>query len=280
MSGLLVLATAVLGVAIVEVLDRRSLLAPLAVVREALAAPDPAMTLGSPRWAVGAALALPALVVAALTMLPLRSGYEPADAVPGIFLVAMLLDFVAVCVAAIGWSVNRPTGVAGSFGAILQFISYGIVIGLGMIGPAMAAGSLSPARIAAAQHTWYALTQPGSLGLYALGALAQAFRPPFDAPAQAALDALGGLPRLAFRWGLDLVAFTVAAYGAVLFFGAGGGSYAGLLVVTVLLLVPMALLRRARWPYPRTLHVFWRIAMPLALVNIILVGVGVLLGWS
>jgi NADH:ubiquinone oxidoreductase subunit H len=53
-----------------------------------------------------------------------------------------------------------------------------------------------------------------------------------------------------------------------------------LLLVTVLLLVPMTLLRRARWSYPRALHVFWRVAMPLALVNIVLVGVVVVLGWS
>jgi NADH-quinone oxidoreductase subunit H len=279
-SALLAPITAVAGVAIVEMLDRRALIAPFAVVREALAAPYPDTTLGSPRWAVGAALALPAFVLGALSMLPLGSGYEPADAVPGIFLAAMLLDFAAVSVAAVGWSANRPLGVAGLFGAILQFVSYGIVIGFGMIGPVMAAGSLSPARIAGAQHVWYALTQPGSLALYAIGALAQAFRPPFDAPAQAALDGLSGLPRLAFRWGLDLLAFTVAAYGAVLFFGAGGKSYGGLLVVTVLLLVPVTLLRRAHWSYPRTLHVFWRIAMPLALINVVLVGIVVVLGWS
>jgi NADH:ubiquinone oxidoreductase subunit H len=279
-NALLVLITAVAGVSIVEMLDRRTLLAPVIVVREALASRYPDVSLGSPRWVVGAALALPVFALAAASMLPLRSGYEPADAVPGIFLAAMLLDFASVCIAAIGWSTNRPSGVAGLFGAILQFVSYGIVIGFGMIGPAMAAGSLAPARIAAAQHVWYALTQPGSLALYAIGAFAQAFRPPFDVPAQAALDGLGGMPRLAFRWGLDLLAFTVAAYGAVLFFGAGGGSYGGLMLVTVLLLVPTALLRRARWSYPRTLHVFWRIAMPLALVNVVLVGVVVMLGWS
>jgi NADH-quinone oxidoreductase subunit H len=277
-TGLIVLATAALGIALVEMIEHRSLAAPFTIVREALSTPLPEIRLGSPGWVTGAALALPAFVIAALALLPLSAG--SGESVSGIFLAAMLLDFAAVCIATVGWSANRPAGVAALFGAILQYASYGIVIGFGMIGPAMAAQSLSPAAIVAAQHPWYALTQPGSLALFALGALAQAFRPPFDAPAQGALEALGGLPRLAFRWGLDLLLFTVAAYGATLFFGAGGGTYVGLLLATTVLTALALLGRGRRWSYVRTMTVFWRVAMPLALVNVLIVGVVVLLRWS
>jgi NADH-quinone oxidoreductase subunit H len=276
----IVVVSAALGVALVEMIDRRSLFGPALVVREALSVPQPRLGLGSPGWAVGLALAFPAFVVAAFSLLPWGTHYAPADAVPGIFLASMLLDFAAVCVAGIGWSANRVLGVASLFGAILQFVSYGIVIGFGMIGPAMAAQSLAPHRIGEAQQVWYAVTQPGSLALYALGALAQSFRPPFDAPLAGTFDALGGVPRLAFRWGLDLLVFTVAAYGAVLFFGAGGGTSVGLFSETLLLVALMTTLRRVHWTYPRMLSVFWRLAMPVALINIVLVGAVILLRWS
>jgi len=119
-----------------------------------------------------------------------------------------------------------------------------------------------------------------SLALYIVGGLAQTFRPPFTKPLEGALDALGGFPSLAFRWGLDLAAFAMAALGVVLFTGAGGGAWwtVLLLVKTLVFLVILAPLRRFEVGYEQLLRIFWRVAMPLALANVVLVGALVLIG--
>jgi len=259
----------------------RAFLAPATVVRNHLASPLPDTSLGNPRWMVVAALMLPAMAFAALSLLPWTPSFG-ADSGIGVFLLVMLLDFVAVIVGTIGWSANRALGVAALFGAILQLVAYGIVIGFGTIGPAMAAQSLSPLRIAQSQAGVlpFAIVQPVSLALYIVGGLAQTFRPPFTKPLEGALDALGGFPSLAFRWGLDLAAFAMAALGVVLFTGAGGGAWwtVLLLVKTLVFLVILAPLRRFEVGYEQLLRIFWRVAMPLALANVVLVGALVLIG--
>ena len=259
-----------------------ALLAPFKAVQQAVAEPMLDASLGSPRWLVAAALAMPPLALAALSLLPLTPSYRAGDAGIGVFLFVMLLDFVAVIVGTIGWSANRPLGVAALFGAILQLVAYGIVIGFGTIGPAMAAQSLSPLRIALSQTGMlpYAIVQPVSLALYLVGGLAQTFRPPFSMPVRGALDGLGGLPALTFRFGLDLAAFAMVAFGVVLFTGVGGGAWWTALLVakSVIVLVLLAPLRRREVDYEGLLRVFWRLAMPLALLNVVLVGALVLVG--
>jgi len=257
-----------------------ALLAPATVARTSLSAPVPDASLGSPRWLVGAALLLPALAVAALSLLPWSPTDPAADSGIGVFLFTKLLDFVAVIVATIGWSANRASGAAALFGSTLQLVAYGIVIGFGIIGPAMTAQSLSPLRIATSQAGAlpYALIQPVSLVLYFLGGLAQTFRPPFSMPLRGATDALGGLPLLCFRFGLDMAVFAMVALGVVLFTGVGGGPWWTLLLLakTILVLALLAPLRRVVTTYDRMLNIFWRVAMPLALTNVVFVGVLVL----
>jgi len=253
-----------------------ALLAPVTVVRASLGTSVPDASLGSPPWLVGATLDLPALAIAALSLLPWSPTDRAADSGIGVFLFTMLLDFVAVIVATIGWSANRAAGAAALFGSTLQLVAYGIVIGFGIIGPAMAAQSLSPLRIAMSQAGAlpYALVQPVSFVLYFLGGLAQTFRPPFTMPLRGATDALGGLPLLCFRFGLDMAVFAMVALGVVLFTGVGGGPWWTLLLLakTILVLALLAPLRRVVTTYDRMLTIFWRIAMPLALTNVVFVG--------
>jgi NADH-quinone oxidoreductase subunit H len=288
-DALVLIGVAIVAIWSVETIDAfaagsgvHAFLAPATIVRKHLASPLPDTSFGNPRWIVIAALMLPALALAALSLLPWTPSLGAGDSGIGIFLLIMLLDFVAVIVGTIGWSANRAPGVAALFGAILQLVAYGIVIGFGAIGPAMAAQSLSPLRIAQSQAGVlpYAIVQPVSLALYIVGGLAQTFRPPFTKPLEGTFDALGGLPSLAFRWGLDLAAFAMAALGVVLFTGAGGGAWwtVLLLVKTLVLLVILAPLRRFEVGYERLLRIFWRVAMPLALANVVLVGALVLGG--
>jgi len=278
-----------LGIVLVESIDaaaERSKPNILTDVRTTM----PQIVLGHPRLAIIAPLVTVAAISAAASFIPFWSTYRNGHADAGLFLYAMLIDFGIVGVAATGWSLNDPRGVAASFGAIAQFVSYGIVIGFGMIGPAMVARSLSPAAIIASQHgLWQVAIQPISFVLYFAGALAQSLRHPFSQPlgnAQqpgGALAALGGAPRVVMRIALDLLTFAVAAMGVVLFFGGWLGvpdAFSALLLFakTSLWLIAVAMLRIAvrEIRYERMLQFFWKICMPAALINIIIVGVVIL----
>ncbi len=147
----------------------RAFFAPATVIRKNRTSPMPDTSLGSPRWIVCAALMLLALALAALSLLPWTPSFRAGDSSIGVFLVIMLLDFVAVIVGTIGWFANRAPGVAALFAAILQLVAYGIVIGFGTIGPAMAAAGsdLGDERSHRFLDTFvahvFALEKPGAL---------------------------------------------------------------------------------------------------------------------
>lgn len=203
---------------------------------------------------------------------------------------SQLLDFGIISVAAIGWSSNTSEGVAASFGAIAQFAAFAIVIGFGMIGPAMVAQSLAPAAIIESQHAlWQVVFQPISFLLYFAGSLAQSLRHPFSEPL-AGPDGKGGIlihlrapSRILIRLSLDLLAFSVAAMGSALFLAGWNGVPPQWGVPVYFLKIAMwlaavAIVRRrvGEIGYEKMLLFFWKICMPLALVNIVLVGVMIL----
>ena len=288
-QSLAVFGLMLVGIALVEAIDAAVERSRPHIVTDARTM-MPQIILGHPRLALIAPLVTLAAVSAAASFIPFWSTYRNGHADAGLFLYAMLIDFGIVGVAATSWSLNNPRGVAASFGAIAQFVSYGIVIGFGMIGPAMVARSLSPAAIIVSQHgLWQVVIQPISFLLYFVGALAQSLRHPFSQPlgnpqqSGGALAALGGAPRVVMRMALDLLTFAVAAMGVVLFFGGWLGvpdafSAPLLFAKTSLWLIAVAGLRSAvrQVSYERMLQFFWKICMPAALVNIIIVGVVIL----
>ena len=288
-QSLAVFGLMLLGVVLVEAIDAafdRSMPRLLTDVRTVM----PQIVLGHPRLSLVAPLLTLSAIAAAASFIPFWSAYRNGHADAGLFLYAMLIDFGIVGVAAAGWSVNNPRGVAASFGAIAQFISYGIVIGFGMIGPAMVARSLSPSAIIASQHgLWQVAIQPISFLLYFVGALAQSLRHPFAQPlggpqqSAGAIAALGGAPRVIMRIALDLLGFAVAAMGVALFFGGWLGAPDAfstwlLFAKTSLWLIAVAALRSAvrQIRYEQMLHLFWKVCMPAALINIIIVGAVIL----
>lgn len=288
-QSVIAFALLVLGVVLVEAVDAAMSRTVPRIIADARTS-MPQITLGHPRFSLCSPIVTLVLIATAASFIPLWPAYGNGHADAGLFLYAMLIDFGIVGVAAVGWSLNDARSVAASFGAIAQFVAYGIVIGFGMIGPAMLARSLSPAEIIASQHTlWQVAIQPLSFLLYFAGALAQSARHPFSEPlgdrdqSGGALATLGGAPRVVMRIALDLLAFAVAATGIALFFGGWLGATPAfstfiLFVKTTVWLIVLAALRNtiSQVRYERMLQFFWKICMPVALVNIAIVGAVIL----
>ena len=82
-----------------------------------------------------------------------------------------------------GWSSGSAYPLLGSLRSAAQIISYEVAMGLSLVGVFLYAGSLSTAEIVAQQHDqWYVLTLFPSFFVYAIAAVGETNRAPFDLP--------------------------------------------------------------------------------------------------
>ncbi|HVE62527.1 MAG TPA: NADH-quinone oxidoreductase subunit NuoH [Mycobacteriales bacterium] len=82
-----------------------------------------------------------------------------------------------------GWSSGSTYPLLGSLRSAAQIISYEVAMGLSLVGVFLYAGSLSTSEIVAQQHDqWYVVTLFPSFFVYAISAVGETNRAPFDLP--------------------------------------------------------------------------------------------------
>ncbi len=209
----------------------------------------------------------------------------------GLFFFLAILGPVTITLMNAAWGQNSKNGVLATFRAGAILFSYEITIGFAIIGPVMEAQSLSLEKIVAAQHSiWYIVLQPLGFAIYLVAALMMSFRPPFDIPlagselAGGALAEYSGGRFVLYKLALNALAFLLAAIGVALFLG----GWQGLPLIGPFLpdwlwflLKSFGLLALMLWcgyQLPRLrvdqmLALAWKILLPLALLNIVLVGI-------
>jgi NADH-quinone oxidoreductase subunit H len=256
----------------------------LATRRAPLARPDDALFRSAP------ALAFVVVVLAAWTV-PLSPGMRGGDTAVALFLFIVLLGPFVIALANAGWGANGKYGLVGSMRAAAHLVSYEVLLGFAILGPAMAAESLSLVRIVEAQRAgWYVLWQPLGFVLYLASALFTIYRRPFDLPmagselAGGVLEEYAGTPLLLFRVALHGLLFLVSAVGAALYLGGWHGPpligsllpgvvwmlLKTLAIVSVLLLVSR---RTPRLRVDQMLVFAWKVLLPVAFVNLAAVGI-------
>ncbi|HSK11189.1 MAG TPA: NADH-quinone oxidoreductase subunit NuoH [Vicinamibacterales bacterium] len=204
-----------------------------------------------------------------------------------------------------GWASNSKYPLLGSLRASAQLISYELAVTMTFVTIALAAGSLSMVQIVEAQRqngVWFAFVQPIALFIYAVGALAETNRSPFDLPeAEAELVAGFHTEYSGMRFALFFLAeytnmIVVSAVAATLFFGGWLRPFPGVEALAFLGFVPgwiwfilktFALLYvflwiRAtlpRYRYDQLMALGWKWLIPLAIANIVVTAtVKVILG--
>ena len=184
-----------------------------------------------------------------------------------------------------GWSSNNKYSLLGALRSSAQMISYELSLGLSLIGVIMISQSLSLVDIVNSQaKCWFVVLQPLAFLIYAISAIAETNRCPFDLP-EAETELVAGFHTeySSMKFALFFMAeyaniITVSAVAVTFFFGGWRGPF---LPPVVWFLIKMALcifffvwLRSTypRFRYDQLMKFGWKILLPAALVNILITG--------
>jgi len=190
-----------------------------------------------------------------------------------------------------GWASNNQYAFLGSLRAAAQMLGYEVFMGLSLLGVVLQTGSFRLIDIVEAQrHLWFCVPQCVGLVVFAVAALAEMKRLPFDLPeADGELIAgyhaeYSGMKFGMFFVGEYLGVTLMAALMVVLFFGGwlGPGLPAPVwFLLKTFALIALIVLARGSLPRPRYDQLMgygWKLMLPLALVNLMLTGAVVLAG--
>ena len=225
------------------------------------------------------------------SIVPWDVGLIGRDLNVGLFFFLAILGPVTIALMNATWGANSKNGVLAAYRAGAHLFSYEITIGFAIIGPVMEAQSLSMQKIVAGQgHFWYVVLQPLGFAIYFVSALIMSFRAPFDLPLAGSELAGGLLAEYSgaryglYRLTLQALAFLLAAIGTALFLGGWQGlplvgpflpGWLWFLLKTFGLLALMLGVgyRLPRLRVDQMLALAWKILLPMALFNILLIGI-------
>jgi NADH-quinone oxidoreductase subunit H len=227
--------------------------------------------------------------VLAATVVPLTPNLIITDLATGALFINAALVYVLVAMLMAGWGPDGAYAMVGGWRFLGQLIAYAMLIVMPITAVAMRAESLLTTQIVVSQAgLWNIIYQPLGFVLFFIAAMALAFLPPFDL-ATAKGELAGGVEaeytgvRLAvFRLGRLVLVITLAAATVVFYLGGWQGpllppwawSAIKILAVTAAMLLAGRYMPRIR--EADLLAWCWMLGIPLALLNIFIVGVLVL----
>jgi len=210
-------------------------------------------------------------------------GLRPAFSFQGdLIVVAYLLGLPTMCIGLAGASNADRFSLVGATRALTQFFSYEAPFLMGLLGPALVAGTWQISGIMAyANGRWLVLTQPAGFVVTLIGLMGELELPPFDAPeaeteiVAGALTEYSGRGLALFRLAKDVE--LVVGLGLIAAFYLGGFSPAFPWLVaaaifvakTLALLLVLAILQTifARLRIDQTVGLWWRYGVLLVLVQ-------------
>ncbi len=237
---------------------------------------------------VGPVLLLISALLAA-AVLPLAPGLIITDLATGALFVNAALAYVMVALVMAGWAPNGVYAMVGGWRFLGQLVGYSMLIVMPLTAVAMRAESLFTTQVVESQGAlWNIVFQPAGFVLFFLAALAVCFLPPFDLPT-APGELAGGVmaeytgARLAImRLARAVLVVTLAVTTTVFYLGGWLGPALPPWAWTLgkSLAAAAAMLFVGRYvPRIREEHMlqwFWKLGIPLALLNILYVGIALL----
>ncbi len=236
------------------------------------------------RLAPGVAL-VPYLV--ALAAIPLGPGLVAADVDAGLLFVLAASAVGVLGTLMGGWASGNKYSLLGGLRAAAQLLAYELPLVLAATSVAMAAGTLNLSGIVDAWQPWWLLWQAPAALVFAVAAVAELQRPPFDMPIADAELVMGPYTEYG---GLRFAFFLLAEYAGivvlsalftVLFLGGWAGPFAAVLgwlwtLVKVALVSVVVIWIRVAWPRLREdqlQSLAWTVLVPVALAQLALTAV-------
>ncbi|VAW79776.1 NADH-ubiquinone oxidoreductase chain H [hydrothermal vent metagenome] len=227
--------------------------------------------------------------VLAAAVIPLTPNLIITDLATGALFINAALVYVLVALLMAGWGPDGAYAMIGGWRFLGQLIAYAMLIVMPITAVVMRAESLLTTQIVVSQAgLWNIVYQPLGFVLFFIAAMALAFLPPFDLPT-AKGELAGGVEaeytgaRLAiFRLGRLALIITLAAATVVFYLGGWQGPWLppwAWSAIKILAVTAAMLLAGRMMPRIREAHLLawcWKLGIPLALLNIFLVGVLVL----
>ncbi|MCX6017839.1 MAG: NADH-quinone oxidoreductase subunit NuoH [Chloroflexi bacterium] len=247
---------------------------------------------------------IPALILFAV--IPVGPGdlFQLASKVNvGVLYVLGVMGVAVYGIVLAGWSSNNKYASLGGLRASAQLISYELGMGLAMVTVVLMAGSMSMADIVAAQLPtqfggvlgWFIFRQPVAAVVFAITALAETMRSPFDlVEAEQELTAgymteYSGMKFALFFMGEYVKMIAVSGLFATFFLGGWSGPFVsevpllGLVYFTIkviacllLMILVRATLPRVR--YDKLMAIGWKTLMPVMLANVVITAVLIVIG--
>ena len=225
----------------------------------------------------------------AAAVIPLTPNLIIADLATGALFVNAALVYVLVALLMAGWGPDGAYAMVGGWRFLGQLIAYAMLIVMPITAVAMRAESLLSTQIVISQAgLWNIVYQPLGFVLFFVASMALAFLPPFDMMT-AKGELAGGVEaeytgiRLAvFRLGRLVLIITLAAATVIFYLGGWQGPWLppwAWSAIKILAVAATMLLAGRYMPRIREAHLLswcWILGIPLALLNILIVGVLVL----
>ncbi len=222
---------------------------------------------------------------------PIARAWAPfvADLNVGLLYILSISSLAVYGIVLGGWSSGNRYSLLGALRSAAQMVSYEVSIALSLSGALMFAGTLSLVGIVQAQvdqHIWFVLAQPLGFILYAIAAVAEVNRAPFDLPEAEQELVAGYLTEFSgLRWSLYQMAeytnmITVSSLAVTLYFGGWTlGALNGIpgvpfvwYLIKVFICLFIFIWLRATLPrirYDRLMRFGWQTLLPLAVLNLV-----------
>ncbi|MCP4255163.1 MAG: NADH-quinone oxidoreductase subunit NuoH [Candidatus Scalindua sp.] len=185
-----------------------------------------------------------------------------------------------------GWSSNNKYSLLGALRSSAQMISYELSMGLSLIGVIMITQSLSLVEIVNAQSKmWFVIFQPLAFIVYAISAIAETNRCPFDLP-EAETELVAGFHTeySSMKFSLFFMAeyaniITVSAVAVTFFFGGWRGPFLPPIVwfvIKLALCIFFFVWMRSTFPrfrYDQLMNFGWKVLLPAAIASILITGI-------
>ncbi len=197
-----------------------------------------------------------------------------------------------------GWASNNKYALLGSLRSSAQLISYELVLGLALMGSVMLTGTLSLNQIVDAQAfdfwNWLVFLQPLGFLLYAIAAIAEVNRAPFDLPeAEQELTAgyhteYSGMKFALFFMAEYINMINVSAIAVTMFLGGWRPPFGFIpewtgpiwFFLKVLAFILVFIWLRATLPrlrYDQLMNFGWKTLLPLAIANVVVTAIAMAL---